>query len=58
MGEPLFPPDATPEQIRRITRMVDGFLKVKPPRRVDPATATPSAPTAPKAKARKPRTRP
>lgn len=41
MGEPIWPDDATPEQIARITRKVDGFLKMRPPRKATPAKVEP-----------------
>lgn len=39
MGEPLWSNDATPEQIARITRKVDGFLKARPLPKAPPAKA-------------------
>ena len=35
------PDDATPEQIARVNRKVDGFLKVRPPRKATPAKVEP-----------------
>lgn len=53
MGEPIWPDDATPEQIARITRKVDGFLKVRPPRNSTLAKAVPGAPVQSSTKAKK-----
>ena len=55
MGEPYWPDDATPEEIRRITKMVDGFMKVRPVPKVSTTTATPSAPKTSKASPKKSR---
>lgn len=52
MGEPIWSDDATPEQIARIIRKVDGVLKVRPPRKATPAKAAPGVQVRPTTKAK------
>lgn len=53
MGEPIWPDDATPEQISRAIRKVDAIMKVRPVPKVGNTVATPSAPSTSKAKPKK-----
>lgn len=52
MSEPYWRNDATPEQIARITRKVDGLLKARPSRKALPAKAEPGVQVQPTTKAK------